>query len=83
MGWGFIDGCGCYKPGDMPPTSGCYMEWHEWAHVQYNAGFRQQKCSLCGKWRFPQELRAGRSGQSVAFTGPVCLSCDTEIESKP
>lgn len=42
-----------FKPGDQPPDG--YIAWHEWAKVQSNAGYRQRRCSECGKWRFPQE----------------------------
>lgn len=41
------------KVGSQPPIG--YMEWHEWADVQYKAGLRQRICPRCSKWRFPQE----------------------------
>ena len=44
---------GTYKPGDLPPEG--YVQWHEWAHVQYKAGLRQKKVD--GKWYFPQETQ--------------------------
>jgi hypothetical protein len=42
-----------FKPGDPPP--GGYLQWHEWARVQYKAGLRQLKCRVCGKWKFPSD----------------------------
>lgn len=43
-----------YRPGDLPPEG--YLEWHEWACVQWKAGIRQVECGRCGKWKTPQEL---------------------------
>jgi hypothetical protein len=57
-----------FKPGDPPPPDGPpggpydgrnYSQWMEWARVQNRARLRQRRCSMCGLWRFPQELRAG------------------------
>lgn len=44
---------GSYKPGDPTPTG--YVQWHEWAGVQYAAGLRQRQCRKCRLWKFPQE----------------------------
>lgn len=52
---GFLDFGEDFKPGDPPPADHDYCGWHEWAAVQHKAGLRQSKCSVCGKWRFPQE----------------------------
>ena len=30
-----------YKPGDPAPTG--YLQWHEWAEVQWKAGLRQRE----------------------------------------
>ena len=43
-----------FKAGDLPPDG--YLEWHEWAAVQYAAGIRQSSCNRCDKWHTPQEL---------------------------
>ena len=48
-----LDDAGTYKPGDQPPTG--YMQWHEWARRQHNAGLRQRVCPRCSKWAYPQE----------------------------
>jgi uncharacterized OB-fold protein len=42
-----------YKPGDPPPAG--YLQWHEWAKAQEAGGLRQQRCKVCGLWRYPQE----------------------------
>ncbi len=44
-----------FKPGDKPPEEG-YLEWHEWAEVQWKSGLRQSRCNGCGLWMFPQEV---------------------------
>lgn len=44
---------GSYLAGDQPPSG--YIQWHEWARVQYRAGLRQHRCTVCGLWKFPQE----------------------------
>ncbi len=44
-----------YKAGDPAPSG--YLDWHQWAKVQHNAGLRQKKCALCRKWLFPRELQ--------------------------
>lgn len=47
-----IDSIPKFHPGDPAPER--YLQWHEWAKVQHNAGLRQYKCQ-CGLWHFPQE----------------------------
>lgn len=42
-----------FSVGDQPPST--YLAWHEWARVQVAGGLRQQRCDVCGLWRFPQE----------------------------
>ena len=42
-----------FKAGDPPPRG--YLEWHEWARVQFNAGRRQLR-RPCGYWHFSQEV---------------------------
>ena len=53
LGW---SGCLLVTPlfrvGD-PRTEG-YLEWHEWARIQYRGGLRQTR-GADGKWRFPSE----------------------------
>lgn len=48
-----IDVTPTFKPGDPAPEG--YNAWHEWAKVQHRAGLRQSICTICCKWRFPQE----------------------------
>jgi len=43
-----------YRPGDPEPSG--YIEWHDWARVQYAAGIRQQRCRMCRRWYFPAQL---------------------------
>ncbi len=70
-----------YKPGDPAPSG--YLDWFEWAEVQHMAGLSQVACGTCGKWKFPQELSAEVTGDSLldaagcAVTLPraVCLKC--------
>jgi len=70
-----------FKPSD--PAPGGYLEWHEWAGVQWEAGLRQQQCCKCGKWRFPQELSGkivvshprDMRGGVVRMERPVCVGC--------
>ena len=42
-----------YKPGSQPPSG--YIEWHEWAQVQDDAGIKQSQCPHCKLWFYPQE----------------------------
>lgn len=42
-----------YRPGTLPPQG--YLQWHEWAAVQANAGLVQMRCKKCKKYFFPQE----------------------------
>ena len=44
-----------FKPGDMPPTTGSYLDWHEWARVQEAAGIKQVECVSCGRFKTPQK----------------------------
>ena len=44
-----------FKPGDKPPKNAGYLEWHDWAGIQYKAGIRQSKCP-CGELITPQEM---------------------------
>lgn len=52
-----------YKPGDPAPTG--YLQWHEWAAVQWKAGLRQRECGECERFYFPQEL----SDRVIAWEG--------------
>jgi len=49
-----VDFVDSFSPGVPPPTG--YLDWHEWARVQDKAGLRQKTCTVCGRYRFPQEL---------------------------
>ena len=64
---GTLDVSDVYQPGDLPPLG--YNQWHEWADVQVKAGLRQQRCSQCGKWKFPQEW-----GQRDPIVCSPCLA---------
>ena len=71
---------GEYKPGDLPPAG--YLDWHEWAEVQYKAGIKQSQCSDCGKWVTPQETAqegtkalCNSKGQPVEVATRVCIYC--------
>ena len=71
-----------FKPGDQAPDG--YLDWQEWADVQYKAGLRQKECGRCGKWKYPQELSdqidtheaKSRKGPVIVET-VVCLNCAT------
>lgn len=41
---------GCIPIGNPPPRG--YIQWHEWAKRQKK---QQTLCSICDRWRFPQE----------------------------
>ena len=51
---GSMQVAGDYNAGDQPPTG--YTDRHEWAAVQHKAGLRQKKCTLCSKFKYPQEI---------------------------
>jgi len=77
-----------YKPGDSEPTG--YLQWHEWAEVQWKSGLRQQQCGVCERFYFPQSLsdqvlrweaKTAR-GVVVKQTAPICNGCaeaDAEV----
>lgn len=73
-----------FKPGDSPPADHAYGDLQEWADVQLKAGLRQEPCSNCGRWKFPQELSATireytayRIGVgAVSLQSRICLECD-------
>ena len=62
---GWLSVCDDYAPGDPPPTG--YNDWHEWAAVQEKAGLRQQKCEVCGKFRYPQEIARTETQTTVVY----------------
>lgn len=65
-----------FRVGDPAPPG--YLDWHEWAEIQYKGGLRQTVCPICAKWQFPQELSTvARGRKRSAF---VCLKC---AEAKP
>lgn len=77
-----------YKPGDLPPTG--YLEWHEWAEVQRNAGIKQRQCGKCGKWKTPQEMSKNHVQCEtskehglviVAYLSPfpICTQCEDSV----
>lgn len=71
-----------YKPGDPEPDG--YLQWHEWAEVQWKSGLRQQQCAVCDRWYFPQSLSdkvlrwEGKTifGQVVQQSAPICKACE-------
>jgi hypothetical protein len=42
-----------WPKGCAPPTG--YVEWHNWAEAQDGHGLKQERCSRCKLWFFPQE----------------------------
>lgn len=72
---------GPYKPGDPRPTG--YLDAAQWADAQLKAGLKEQRCGLCGLWKFPQELSGeiltnecwDSRGRPVTIRSPVCCSC--------
>ena len=51
-----------YKVGDLAPTG--YLQWHEWARIQYRGGRRQLRAA-CGHWLFPQEYSTHRCNERL------------------
>lgn len=49
-----IDNHQTFKAGDPEPTD--YIDWHDWARVQYAAGLRQRRCPRCQLLQFPQSM---------------------------
>lgn len=74
-----------YQPGDPAPEG--YLAWHEWASVQHKAGLRQETCSHCSLWKYPQELSTrekiwhatNRQGQRIRMVSAVCLKCEAKM----
>jgi hypothetical protein len=62
-----------FKKGDSPPSG--YMAWHRWAEVQYKSGLRQERCGMCGLFKFPQELSKNVIEHELG-TSPICKVCD-------
>ena len=62
-----------FKHGDPPPKG--YLQWHEWARVQYAHGSRQRQCASCDLWKFPPELpcrcRDTLVGKKTGFSWPL------------
>jgi hypothetical protein len=63
-----------FQPGDPAPEG--YLQNAEWARVQLKAGLRQQRCSFCGLWRFPQEKCHEKEKKKLARSGIQGLSPD-------
>lgn len=42
-----------WPTGCMPPKG--YVQWADWAEAQHRHGLRQQRCTVCGLFRFPQQ----------------------------
>lgn len=71
-----------YKPGDPEPTG--YLQWHEWAEVQWKSGLRQCQCGSCGRYCFPQSLSdqvlrweaKTSAGEVVHRAEPLCKACE-------
>lgn len=53
--------------GDLPPAG--YIDRQEWARVQIRGGLKQQQCSGCNLWLFPQERDAHKCDQRRRFCG--------------
>jgi len=51
-----IDFADWEKDASKEPTR--YIAWFEWAAWMHRSGQRQKKCSYCGKWQFPAQLKA-------------------------
>lgn len=71
-----------FKVGDPPPEG--YLEWHEWAMIQGEAGLKQRQCGMCGLWCFPQELSRrlirstaieDKTWKKVRTSSSICLKC--------
>ena len=62
---GWLSYVGEYKPGDQPPMG--YIDRQEWADVQIKAGLKQEQCSLCGKWNFPQQIASVTEESQTAY----------------
>lgn len=56
---------GTYKPGDPPPSG--HNDWHAWAEVQHKAGLRQQRCGICSRFKFPQEIARTERRETVKY----------------
>lgn len=59
-----------YAPGEQAPHG--YLEWHEWASTQNNAGLRQMQCGRCWRWNYPQEM-SGQFDKLQSSNSPVNL----------
>jgi hypothetical protein len=79
-----LDAVPRFKPGDPPPVG--YTAASEWAGVQSAAGLRQERCSECLRWFFPQELQGvyrmaavkvvrGRLLERASVPRFVCVHC--------
>jgi len=88
---GVLSAQGDYKAGDQPPANGGYLEMHEWAMVQMQAGLSQVKCGRCGKPKFPQELTSeideakvyNRRGRQVGIQKtPICIGCAPWLKNR-
>ena len=62
---GWLSFVGEYKPGDQPPDG--YIDRQEWAKVQLKAGLKQERCSRCCRWRFPQQISSVTQETEVAY----------------
>ena len=80
-----------FRPGDPPPSG--YLQRQEWADVQHKAGLRQEVCSSCCRYKFPQELSEtvvnskakvirGGAVHEVTVNERLCLSCAARREGK-
>ncbi len=75
------------KAGDLPPKG--YLQWHDWAEVQYKAGIKQTQCPTCGLWCTPQELSSHKINWTLEnnkretkhFSGFECSSCFSKREA--
>ena len=74
-----------------PPAG--YVEWHEWAEAQHNAGIKQIQCAKCGLWNAPHEFStktrrfmAHELNGNSKQVSPVCIKCEAnnaELRGEP
>lgn len=70
-----------YQPGSLPPSG--YNGFFDWADVQEKAGLKQEMCSNCCLWKYPQEMYVSeqyeyvdaRTGDTVLLWSPKCREC--------
>lgn len=77
-----------YKPGDPEPMG--YLQWHEWAAVQWKSGLRQRQCGACGRYCFPQSMSEKvvrweahtSAGDVMQGAEPICKACEAAAAAR-